>query len=139
MEATPNPDLIRLSKLSIFAAIVRRSGPHLIEASLIPTALFYAGLVIVGLGAAYAITLLWVYAAMCRRLLRGLAVPPLLVLAAIGVTVRTTVSVASGSSFMYFAQPVASSFAMGCVFLISILIGRPMVERARLGVLAADP
>ena len=132
MEATPDPDLIRLSKFSIFAAIVRRSGPHLIEASLIPTALFYAGLVILGLGAAYAITLLWVYAAMCRRLMRGLAVPPLLVLAAIGVTVRTTVSVASGSSFTYFAQPVASSFAMGCVFLISVLIGRPMVERLAL-------
>jgi hypothetical protein len=124
--------LQQISKLSVFGAVVRRSGPHLIEASLIPTALFYCCLVLAGLGAALAAALVWLYAAVLSRLVRRRAVPPLLVLGAIGITVRTTVAVASGSTFFYFAQPVLSSVVMGCVFMVSVVVGRPMVERLAL-------
>lgn len=116
----------------MFAAVVRRSGPHLLEASLIPTALFYGCLTIAGLGTAYAAALLWLYASVLVRLLRHRPIPPLLVLGVIGITVRTTVSVASGSSFVYFAQPIASSLVMAGVFLVSIAIGRPMIEKLAL-------
>ena len=132
MEATTAPEPMILSKLSVFFSVVRRSGPHLIEASLIPTCLFYASLVMIGLGAAYATALLWLYGTMFWRMTRGHPVPPLLVLAVIGITLRTAISVASGSSFVYFAQPVIGSFVMCCVFLISIGIGRPLVERLAL-------
>ena len=121
-----------MSKVSVFVAVVRRCGPHLIEASLIPTALFYSSLVLAGLGAAYAVALAWLYLAVAWRLLQHKPVPPLLVLGLIGITARTTVSIASGSSFVYFAQPIAGSLVMGCVFLISIVFGRPMVERLAL-------
>ncbi len=133
-EALPerSDDPLVLSKLEVFVAVVRRSGPHLIEASLIPTALFWCGLTIVGLGTAYAAALVWLYAALLVRMLRRRPIPPLLVLGVIGITVRTTVSIASGSSFYYFAQPVVSSVVMGCVFLLSVLKGRPMVERLAL-------
>jgi hypothetical protein len=87
-----------VSKFSVFLAVVRRSGPHLIEASLIPTALFYCSLVLAGLGTAFVVAVIWLYGAVLYRLLRGRPVPPLLVLGAIGITVRTTVSVASGST-----------------------------------------
>lgn len=121
-----------ISKLAVFFAVVRRSGPHVIEASLIPSALFYCCLVWAGLGVAYAAALVWLYAAVASRLLRRRPVPPLLVLGAIGITVRTTVALLSGSSFFYFAQPVLSSLVMGCVFLTSIVLGRPMVEKLAL-------
>ena len=121
-----------VSKASVFLAVVRRSGPHLIEASLIPTALFYCALVVVGLGAAFVTALVWLYAAVLCRVLRHRPVPPLLVLGAIGITVRTTISIASGSSFYYFAQPIMGSLVMGAVFLISVLVGRPMVEKLAL-------
>jgi intracellular septation protein A len=120
------------SKVAVFVAVVRRSGPHIIEASLIPTALFYCCMVFAGLGAAYAAALVWLYAAVACRLVRHRAVPPLLVLGVIGITVRTAVAVASGSSFFYFAQPILGSLVMGCVFLVSLLAGRPMVERLAL-------
>ncbi len=120
------------SKFSVFLAVVRRSGPHVIEASLIPTALFYSALVVIGLGAAYITALVWLYAAVAWRMVRRRPVPPLLVLGAIGITLRTAVSLASGSSFLYFAQPVLGSMVMGCVFLVSVVIGRPMVERLAL-------
>jgi uncharacterized membrane protein len=121
-----------ISKLSVFGSVVRRSGPHLIEASLVPTALFYASLVLAGLGAAYAVALGWLYLSLAVRYLRGRPIPPLLVLGVIGISVKTTVAVASGSSFFYFAQPVATSVVMGCVFLASIALGRPMVEKLAL-------
>ena len=120
------------SRASVFLAVVRRSGPHIIESSLIPTALFYSCLVLAGLGAAYAGAIIWLYAAMLSRLARRRPIPPLLVLGVIGITVRTTVAVSSGSSFFYFAQPVLASLVMGCVFLASIALGRPMVERLAL-------
>jgi hypothetical protein len=121
-----------ISKLAVFLAVVRRSGPHVIEASLIPSALFYCCLVFAGVGAAYAAALLWLYSAVVSRLVRHRPVPPLLVLGAIGITVRTTVAVLSGSTFFYFAQPVLSSLVMGTVFLVSIVAGRPMVEKLAL-------
>jgi hypothetical protein len=127
-----SPTGVPFSKFSVFLAVVRRSGPHVIEASLIPTALFYSALVVIGLGAAYITALVWLYAAVAWRMVRRRPVPPLLVLGAIGITLRTAVSIASGSSFVYFAQPVLGSMAMGCVFLVSVVIGRPMVERLAL-------
>jgi len=120
------------SMVSVFVGVVRRAGPHVIEASLIPTALFYFCLVLAGLGAAFAAALVWVYAAILCRMVSHRAVPPLLVLGAIGITVRTAVAMASGSSFLYFAQPIAGSVVMGCVFLVSMVVGRPMVERLAL-------
>ena len=124
--------LPQVSKVAVFGAVVRRSGPHLLEASLVPTALFYCGLAILGLAAAYVTALVWLYAAVACRLVRHHPIPPLLVLGVIGITVRTAVALASGSSFLYFAQPIAGSLVMGCVFLVSLLAGRPMVERLAL-------
>ena len=126
--ALSDPTPPAISKAAIFVAIVRRSAPHLVEASLVPTALFYCCLVLVGIGAAYAVALVWLYAAVVGRLVRRRAVPPLIVLAAIGITIRTAVSIASGSTFVYFAQPVLGSLLVGCVFLVSVALGRPMVQ-----------
>ena len=121
-----------LSRAEVFVSVVRRSGPHLLEASIIPTALFYACLVMAGLGVAYAVALLWLYAAVVVRLTKHQPIPPLLVLGVVGITVRTTLAVASGSSFFYFAQPVANSVVMCGVFLISVAVGRPLIEKLAL-------
>ena len=53
-------------------------------------------------------------------------------LGVIGITVRTADRLASGSSFFYFAQPILGSLVMGCVFLVSVAVGRPMVEKLAL-------
>ena len=124
----PDPTPPAISKIAVFVAVVRRSAPRLIEASLIPTALFYCALVLIGVGAAYAAALFWLYAAAGSRLVRHRPVPPLVVLGVIGITVKTAVSVASGSTFVYFAQPVLGSLVVGCVFLLSVALGRPLVE-----------
>ena len=118
-----------LTKASIIATVARRSGPHLIEATVIPAVLFYACLMALGLGAAYVAALGWCYAALFRRVLGDRPVPPLLVLGAIGITLKTVVAVVSSSSFLYFFQPILGTVAMACVFLGSIVIGRPLIGR----------
>ena len=115
------------SKLAIFAMVARRSGPHLIEATIVPAVLFYACLLTAGLGAAYLAALSWSYAALARRVLRHDPVPAILVIGVIGITVRTLVAVISRSSFVYFFQPALASIVMGSVFLISVAVGRPLI------------
>ncbi|MDQ1518535.1 MAG: hypothetical protein QOE80_4365, partial [Actinomycetota bacterium] len=115
------------SKRAILATVVRRSGPHLVEATLVPGVLFYGCLVAVGLGAAYVAVLSWAYAAVVRRIARRDPVPPILVLSVIGITMRTLVAVVSRSSFVYFLQPVLGSVVMGGVFLVSVALGRPLI------------
>ena len=118
-----------LSKLHVFAIVARRAGPHLIEATIIPAVLFYVCLVMAGVGPAFVSALAWSYGALGRRLLRHRPVPPLLVIGVIGITTRTLISVLSGSSFFYFFQPILGTFAMAGVFLISVIVGRPLIGR----------
>ena len=50
-------------------------------------------------------------------------------LALFGLTVKTLVGVASGSTFAYFLQPIATTVAIGAVFFGSVLVGRPVIAR----------
>src|SRR5438067_10887949 len=99
------------SKLAIFVMVARRSGPHLIEATIVPALLFYAGLLTAGLGAASLAALSWSYAALVGRGVPHQPVPPLLVIAVIGITVLTLVAVVSRSAFVYLFQPALCSGA----------------------------
>jgi uncharacterized membrane protein len=109
--------------------VVRRCGPHLIEATIIPGILFYGCLLVAGLGAAYVAAVVWSYGALARRIARRQPIPPILLLAVIGITVRTLVALISGSAFIYFFQPVLATVAMGGVFLISLAVGQPLIGR----------
>lgn len=115
------------TRRSILRVVIRRSGRHVIEASIIPAVVFYGAVVGVGLHAAYLGVLAWSYGAFAVRVARGRPVPPLLVFTMIGISVRTVVAIISGSSFIYFMQPVLTTVVMGLVFLGSVLIGRPLI------------
>lgn len=126
-EETSAPPVLRRRR--IVADVVRRGGPRLVESSILPTALFWACLALGSLGAAYAAALVWTYGCVVRRLLRRDQVTGVLVLASVGITVRTALAVGSGSSFVYFAQPVIGAVLTGCVFLGSIVVGRPLIGK----------
>jgi hypothetical protein len=64
-----------------------------------------------------------------RRVLRGKQVPTILILATLGLTVRTLVGLISGSTFAYFLQPIATTVALAAVFLGSVVIGRPVIAK----------
>jgi hypothetical protein len=78
---------------------------------------------------AMAAVLVWAYVAILRRVVRGSRIPAILVLATVGLTVRTLVGLVSGSTFAYFVQPIATTVALAAVFVGSVVIGRPVIAR----------
>ena len=117
------------SRWEVFVAVVRRALPRVAEATLVPAALFYACTVLLGIGAAFVAALGWSYGALAWRALTRRPIPPILALATAALTVRTALALASGSTFVYFVQPVAGTMAMALVFLASIATSRPLVAR----------
>jgi hypothetical protein len=108
----------------------KRLVPALIEATLIPTVLFYLVLVSTG-QLAWAIfgVLTWSYSAVMRRIIAGRPIPTLLLLVCLGVTVRTLIFLFSGNTFVYFAQPILGTTTTAAVFGASVLFGKPLIGR----------
>ncbi len=114
-------------------ALARYAAPHLLEATVIPLALFYGGLQLLGLWAALLAALVWSYTSLLRRLVTRRRVPGMLMLGIVGLTARTALALATGSAFLYFLQPTVGTGLVAAVFLGSVLLGRPLALR-----LAAD-
>lgn len=117
------------SQLSIVKAVGRRLLPYLIEATLIPAALFYAFLIAFDLGWAIAAVAVWTYAAIGRRILTGRSVPGLLVLATVGISVRIAIFLFNGNEFVFFFQPIMRTVATAACFALSAVCGRPLIAR----------
>jgi uncharacterized membrane protein len=113
----------------VLAAVGRRLLPNVVEATLIPTVLFYAAFVTEGAVTAFIVALLWSFIAIARRVLVGRPVPAILLLATVGITVRTASALASGSTFVYFFQPVLGKVVLSLVFWASIATGTPLIAR----------
>jgi hypothetical protein len=118
-----------LSRGTVLAAVGRRSLPRLLEATIVPAVLFYLLVVFANGAAAMVAALAWGFVAVLRRVLVGRPIPGILLLATVGLTVRTLVGLLSGSMFAYFVQPVATTVALAAVFFGSVLIGRPIITR----------
>ena len=128
-EGEPHEPATALPKRHLLGAVARRSLPGLIEASLIPAAIFLLTSTFFGAISAMLAVLLWGSASVAWRRHRGRNVPTLVIVALCALFVRTLVGVLSGSTFAYFVQPVATMVAIAGVFLLSVLVGRPVVAR----------
>ncbi len=73
--------------------------------------------------------LMWSYGAVVRRVVRNRPVPGLLILATIGITVRTIVYLLSSNDFIYFVGPIMRTTLTGLVFAASVVAGRPLIAR----------
>jgi uncharacterized membrane protein len=116
-----------------FRTVAPHAGRHLLEATIIPLALFYGAVTLFGTLTALLVALGWSYLAIARRVILGRRVSGLLVLGSFGLTARTLVAIATGSTFLYFLQPTLTNVLVAAAFLLSIPAGSPMTER-----LAAD-
>lgn len=117
------------SKPAVLVAVVRRLVPTIVEASLIPTLLFYVFLFTLDLRWAFGAALAWSFAAVAVRFIGRRRIPALLVLATMGLAVRTGVFLFSESSFVYFVQPIVRTVITAAVFAMSALVGRPLIAR----------
>jgi hypothetical protein len=121
---------MRPSRRVVIGAVVRRLVPYIVEATIIPTGIFYLLLVTTTqLRWALLGALGWSYAAVLRRLLAGRPIPGLLVLATLGISVRTLVFLWSDNSFVYFVQPIMRTVLTAALFLGSVAFGRPLIAR----------
>ncbi len=110
-------------------AVVRRVAISLVIACVIPATLFYACFRVYGVWTAIIVALGWSYGAMAWRALTGRRTSGLLLLTALLITARTVISLAAGSTFLYFLQPIISDALVGTAFIASLLTARPMVAR----------
>ena len=109
--------------------LARHAVPHVIEGTVVPLALFLLTLHFVGVWGAVLIGMGWTYIAVGRRLVTGQRVPGILLLAAVTITARTAVAIASGSVVVYFLQPTLGTALVACAFLLSVPLGKPLAER----------
>jgi uncharacterized membrane protein len=117
------------TKSRVLGAVGRRLLPHVIEATVIPTMLFYTAFATRGAVTAFVVALAWSYVAIVRRLVARRSIPTIVLLASIGITLRTLFALASGSTFVYFFQPVLGTVVLSLVFWASIATGTPLVAR----------
>ncbi|WP_183098579.1 VC0807 family protein [Nocardioides pelophilus] len=109
--------------------MVRRVSTSLLIAVVIPAVVFYSVYVVAGVWTAIIAALAWSYGAIAWRAVTRRRVSGLLVLAALLLTGRTTLSVVADSTWLYFLQPVISDGVVAGLFLLSLASTRPMVAR----------
>jgi hypothetical protein len=117
------------SKFGVVKAVTRRLVPYLIEATLIPTCIFYVVLATLELRWALLAALGWTYVSLGRRLVTRQRVPGLLILATLGITTRVTIFLLNDNVFILFLQPILRTLVTGVFFALSVVFGRPLIAR----------
>ncbi|WP_433323803.1 VC0807 family protein [Spirillospora sp. CA-294931] len=103
--------------------------PRFVEGVIAPVAVFYAAFALLGLNGALVAAVLWVYGGIAWRYARGHGVPGMLMLAAVGVTVRAGLAAATHSPVVYFLQPTLGTLVVSMAFLASVPLRRPLAQK----------
>ncbi|MDQ1399049.1 MAG: hypothetical protein QOK20_981 [Acidimicrobiaceae bacterium] len=109
--------------------IVRHAGPHLLEATLGPTACFLTGRALWGVNGALALALGWTGACMALRQLRGRRMTGLLIVGMTTLILRAGVSLAMHSERAYLIAPALVTVVMGVVYIASAASTKPLLGR----------
>jgi hypothetical protein len=109
--------------------VTRHVIPRVVEATVIPSAIFFVVWHFAGPWPALFAALGYAGALIARRIARGRPVPALVVVAMLGLTARTIASLGTGSTFIYFLQPVFGTAVVSLAFFGSVVIGRPLVNK----------
>ena len=110
-------------------AIAVRTVASLVIAVIAPATLFWATLVVLNVYAAVVAALAWMSGAMCWRWATGRPVSRLLLLTLGIMTIRTTFTLVTGNTFVYFVQPVFADATVAAIFLGSLWTAQPLVAR----------
>ncbi|WP_243719356.1 DUF3159 domain-containing protein [Actinomadura sp. KC06] len=110
-------------------ALLMHALPRFIEGVIAPVAVFYAALTLLGLNGALVAAVAWVYGGIIYRFVRGHPVSGMLLLAAVGVTVRAITAAATHSAVVYFLQPTLGTLIISLSFLASVPLGRPLAMK----------
>jgi hypothetical protein len=109
--------------------VLRHLGLSLLWANVVPAGLFYACFRVGNVWAALVAALAWCYGAMAWRMSTRRRTSGLLWLTAVGLTAKTALTMATGSTFLYFVGPALNDGAVALLFLASLATARPVVAR----------
>ena len=101
----------------------------LLVAVVAPALLVSSALLLFNIQVAVIAALVWMTSAMCWRWMSGRPVSAMLVLALGIMTIKTTFTLATGNTFVYFVQPVFTDAVVACIFLGSLMTASPIVAR----------
>ncbi|MQY09175.1 VC0807 family protein [Actinomadura macrotermitis] len=116
-------------ELPRLTAMLRHALPRFVEGVIAPVAVFYAAFALLGLNGALIAAVAWVYGGIGWRYARGHGVPAMLLLAAVGVTVRAVLAAVTHSAVVYFLQPTLGTLMVAVTFLASVPLGRPLAQK----------
>jgi intracellular septation protein A len=109
--------------------IVKRVFTTLALVSGLPMAVFYTAFALFGLRAAALATVSLYYGVLLLKVLRHKPVFAAALLTAGLLSIRTVIMFITGSSFLYFLQPVAGTVVVATAIAASALAGRPILDR----------
>jgi hypothetical protein len=112
-----------------FAAIMKHLALSLLMANVVPSALFYLCLRVENVWTALVAALVWCYGATAWRVTTKRPTSMLLTIAVVGLTAKTILAFASGSTFVYFLQPAVNDAVIAMLFIVSLRTARPVVAR----------
>lgn len=118
--------ILRLPRIR---SLIRHALPHLIEGTLLPVAVFYAALWLTSVWGALVAALVWSYAVIGYKILKGKRVGGLLVITAVTLTLRTLIAFMSGSVIVYFLQPALAKLLVAGAFLITLRGSEPLIQK----------
>jgi hypothetical protein len=109
--------------------IAVRVAVSLTTAVFVPAVLLWATMVLFNAATAVVVVLVWMTGAMALRRVSGKPISGLLMLTLAVMTVRTALTLATGSTLIYFIQPVFADVAVATLFLASLATSRPVIAR----------
>ncbi|MFI6480244.1 VC0807 family protein [Nonomuraea sp. NPDC050663] len=112
--------------------LLRQAAPRLLEGVVAPLAVFYSVMALLGFELALVASITWVYLCVGVRLVRRTKIPATMFLAATAVTIRALVSFFFGSWQSFFIQPELGTICLSLIFLASIRLNKPMVQKLTL-------
>lgn len=124
--APSRPNVI---ELPCWRPLARHALRTTLMVSLLPMAVFYTTLAVLGIRMAVLATVAWFYAGLLPKLVRRKPVLAARVLAAGLLTFRAVIMFVTGSSFLYFLQPVAGTVVVALTFAASAVAGGPLLDR----------
>lgn len=111
----------------------------LLEGMVVPFGLFYLMLLVSGVRGACIVGMGWSLAALGRRLVLRQRIPATLLMGTLLLAIRTAVTLATGSTFFYFAQPTVGTALVAVLFLVTAVVRRPIIERLAHDFCPLDP
>lgn len=110
-------------------AILKHLALSLLMANVIPGALFYLCLRAGNVWTALIVALVWCYGTMAWRISTKRRTSALVFVTVIGLTAKTILALASGSTYVYFLQPAVNDGLVAMFFLLSLVASRPIVAK----------